>query len=85
MDHIVASIHPFVVEQEVDVYKDGECIKIVQCTLNDIEEVCYNLCKEYNITQLDLCGTNQLYALHIKEKIETSTKFEEFKINIDIH
>lgn len=85
MDHIVASIHPFVVEQEVSVYKDGECVKTVQCTLDNIKEVCYSLCKEYNIPQLDLCGTNQLYTLHIKEELEVSNKFEDFKINIEVH
>lgn len=85
MDHVVASIHPFVMEQEVDVYKDGECVKIAHCTLDEIVEVCYNLCKEYNIIQLDLCGQNQLYALNIKEKLEAPNKFEDFKINVTIH
>ena len=85
MDHVVASIHPFVMEQEVDVYKNGECVKVVQCTLKDIENVCYALCKEYNINQLDLAGQNQIYALHIKENLEKSNKYEDFKINIEIH
>ena len=87
MDHVVATIHPFVMQQEVDVYKNGECIKVIQCTLDDIEQVCYNLCKKYNIHQLDLCGVNQLYSLHIKENIDKSNnnKFNDFQINVEIH
>ena len=85
MDHIVATIHPFVMQQEIGVYKNGECIKIVQCNLDDIKKVCCNLCEEYNIHQVDLGGTNQLYSLHIKEEIEKNNKFNNLQINVEIH
>jgi len=85
MDHIVAVIHPFVVQQEIDVYKNGECVKIVQCTLDDIKQICCDLCKKYNIHQIDLGGTNQLYSLHIKEEIDKLDKFNNFQINVEVH
>ena len=83
MNHVVAIIHPFVVQQEVDVYMNGECVKTVPCNLNDLDKVCYNLCKEYNINQLDLKGQDQ-YALHLRDKLTSSTEYEDFKINVDI-
>ena len=36
--HIVCCIHPFVVNQEIDVYQDGECIKTVNCTFEQLED-----------------------------------------------
>lgn len=83
MDHVVAIIHPFVVEQEVDVYKNGECVEVQQCKLDDLEEVCFALCKKHNIHQLDLKGMNQLYCLHIKDKF-AADKYSSFDLNIDI-
>lgn len=83
MNHVVAIIHPFVVQQEVDVYMNGECVKTVSCKLNELDKVCYNLCKEYNINQLDLNGQDQ-YALHLRDKLTSSTEYEDFKINVDI-
>ena len=83
MDHIVATIHPFVIEQDVAVYKNGECIKAIKCSLDEVENVCYNLCKEYDIHQLDL-GGNQLYTMHLKDKI-IENKFDNFNINVEVH
>ena len=84
MDHIVAIIHPFVMEQEVDVYKDGECIEVIQCKLDNIEEVCYALCKKHEIHQIDLKGKNQLYSLHIKDKL-AAAKYDDFDINVTVY
>ena len=82
MDHIVAIIHPFVLKQEIDVYRNGECVEVQQCDMKDIEEMCYALCKKYDIHQLDLHG-NQIYGLHIKDKMAID-KFSDFNINVDI-
>ena len=84
MDHIVAIIHPFVIEQEVDVYRDGECIEVVQCKLDDVTNVCYALCKKYNMHQIDLKGANQLYTLHIKDELGAD-KYSDFNINVDVY
>ena len=36
MNHVVCVIHPFVVNQEVSVYKNGECVKQVECPLKKL-------------------------------------------------
>ena len=82
MDHIVAMIHPFVVNQEISVYRNGECIKVVDCKLEEVTKICYNLCKEYNIHQLDLVG-QQLYALHIKDEL-AAKEYDDFNLEITI-
>ena len=81
--HIVCNIHPFVLEQEVNVYDNGECIKTAKCTLDNLEENISSLINMYNIKQIDLAG-NQLYNLKVKENL-LSSKYDLNDINITIH
>ena len=81
-DHITAFIRSFVLEQEVDVYQNGECVKTVKCTLDNIEKVINNLIKEYNISQIDIAGSKE-YAFKIKEHLQT--KYSKFKDNLKIN
>lgn len=82
--HIIAMIHPFVVEQEVSVYDNGECIKTINCTLDNIENAILSLVNQYNIKQIDLAG-NQIYNLKIRDNINTNTNFNKNELNITIH
>ena len=66
-DNITAFIHAFVLEQEVNVYQNGECVKTVKCILDNLEETIYSLVNLYNIKQINLAG-DQLYSLRVKEK-----------------
>lgn len=83
MNHIVTNIHPFVIEQEVCVYQNGECVKTVKCALDDLEKTCIALCKEYNIHTIDTKG-GQLYAMKIKEHINAKFDLNE-DIEVNIH
>jgi hypothetical protein len=83
MNKIVAIIHPFVIMQEVSVYKNDECIENLNCSLDDVEKAIYGYCKKYNINNIDIHG-GQLYGLQIKDHFKTN-KFEnsdQIKINI---
>jgi len=81
--HITCCIHPFVTEQEVNVYENGECIRTSKCTLDNLEETIYSFVNLYNIKQIDLAG-NQLYSLKVKEKMMNS-KYNLEGINITVY
>lgn len=82
--HIIAMVHPFVVEQEVRVYDNGECIKITSCTLDNIENTILTLANQYNIKQIDLAGS-QIYNLKIRDNMNANTNFNKNELNITIH
>ena len=83
MDHITVYIQPFVFNQTVGVYSNGECIKSIKCKINELDKVCMELCKAYNMHQIDL-GGSQPFAQRVKNKI-VENKFENYEINVDIH
>jgi len=82
--HIIAMVHPFVVEQEVSVYDNGECVKTINCTLDNIENAILSLVNQYDVKQIDLAG-NQIYNLKIRDNINTNTNFNKNELNITIH
>lgn len=83
-NHIVCMIHPFVMEQEISVYRNGECIKTAKCTLDNVEETILNLVSEQKIRKIDLAG-NQLYSLKVKENLENAkTVSTDFTKNLEI-
>lgn len=83
-NYVVAVIQPFVLVQHVYVYENGECSKNIYCTLADLNETCYNLCKDYNIKTLDLIGARD-YIARIKDEISTMTKYKNFQIDINLN
>ena len=82
MSRIIASVHPFVMNQEIKVYnQQGECVKTVGVKINEIGETCFNLCEDFNINQVILVG-DKIYSEKIKKNF--NTKFNEFGIEIII-
>ena len=79
MDHVVAIINPFVMEHTISVYKDGECKKTIKCTMENIEKVCYSLCKEFNIHQLDIHGMTGMVD-KLQRELNKNTEFNNFEI-----
>lgn len=65
--YITCCIHPFVINQKVAVYKNGECIKRVKVPLSSLQESLYALCKENDIKEIRLSGS-QLYGLKLKDE-----------------
>lgn len=84
MDHIVVITCPFTIEQNVSVYHNGECIKNTKCNINNLADTCYNLCKEYNIHQLDVKG-QKLYIMHLLDELKFTTKYKNFNVDINIY
>ena len=86
MDHVVVTIYPFIMRQEVSAYKNGECIKHISCkTMKEVPEVCYALCKEYDIHKIDLAGIKE-YCTRVKENICTATDYDNnFEIEFNFY
>lgn len=66
-NYITCCIHPFIVNQKVAVYKNGECVKQAKVPLNSLQESLYALCKENDIKEIRL-GGSQLYGLKLKDE-----------------
>ena len=81
--HVIAPIHPFVRQQEIYVYINGECIKIVQCTIDEMDKKIYKLCEKYNIDRVDFQG-GQLYALKFRDEF-LANKFGARVLKVFIH
>lgn len=81
--YIAASIHPFVLGQEIYVVKDGERIKTIETTLDQMKDMIFELSKEYDINDIDFFG-GQLYALKFKDEL-AATKYAVRPLNIRIH
>ena len=79
-NYITCCIHPFIVNQKVAVYKNGECIKQVKVPLNSLQESLYMLCKENDIKEISL-GGNRLYGLKLKDEF-TANKYVDDGIKI---
>jgi hypothetical protein len=81
--HIVAPIHPFVHEQEIYVYINGECVTVKNCTVDNMCDTIYELCEKYDIDRVDFQG-GQLYALKFKDEF-LANKFGAKIIKVFIH
>lgn len=80
--YITATIHPFVVQQEICVYVGNECVQITSADIDHVCEQICTLCKKYNIDEVYFHG-GQLYALKWKDDF-TSHKFTKQDIHIHI-
>jgi uncharacterized UPF0146 family protein len=84
MEHIAVYLRPFVVQQEVTVYQNGECIYQTQCPLTNIEDKLIEVSDKFNVKQIDLAG-DFVYGNKIKEDIQNPTKYnltKQIKINV---
>lgn len=82
MNHVVAIVTPFALYQKVSVYVDGECIKSVDCKMEDLEKICYTLCKESNIHHLDVHGWQGM-GEKLQRELNKSTEFNDFQITVE--
>ena len=81
MDQILVAIQPFVLNQQIDIYKNGEHT-YSNCKLEDLEDNCYKLCKENDIHKIILIGQKD-FALKISEKINM-LKYDNDNIDIKV-
>jgi len=85
MKKIVSVIKPFVVNQNVFVYEDGNKIDVVSVPLTDIQNILIETASKYEITEVELIGSKK-YLSGIVNKIQEKEimQYDENKLNIKI-
>lgn len=85
MKKIVSVIKPFVINQNVFVYEDGNKIDVVSVPLNDIQNILVNTATQYEVTDIELIGSKK-YLNGIINKIKETemSQYNEHKLNINI-
>ena len=81
MDQILVAIKPFILNQQIDIYKNGEHT-YDNCKLEELEDKCYALCQKNDIHKLILIGQKD-FALKINEKINM-LKYNNYDIDVKI-
>ena len=81
MDHIILRIQPFIIQQEIYVYKNGECIKIGKCILKNVPDAIYALAKSYNINNVDLAGPS-MFTHKLRKDMLSMDKYKNFNISV---
>ena len=85
MKKIVSVIKPFVVNQNVFVYEDGNKMDVLSVPLNDIQNILVNTATQYEVTDIELIGSKK-YLNGIVNKIKETemSQYNEHKLNINI-
>lgn len=85
MKKIVSVIKPFVVNQNIFVYEDGNKIDVLSVPLNDIQNILVNTATQYEVTDIELIGSKK-YLNGIVNKIKETemSQYNEHKLNINI-
>lgn len=85
MKKIVSVIKPFIINQNVFVYEDGNKIDVISVPLDNIQDVLINTATKYEITDIELIGSKK-YLNGIVNKIKETemSQYNEHKLNINI-
>ena len=85
MKKIVSVIKPFVVNQNVFVYEDGNKIDVLSVPLNDIQNILVNTATQYEVTDIELIGSKK-YLNGIVNKVKETeiSQYNKHKLNINI-
>ena len=85
MKKIVSVIKPFVINQNVFVYEDGNKVDVLSVPLNDIQNILVNTATQYEVTDIELIGSKK-YLNGIVNKIKETemSQYNEHKLNINI-
>ena len=85
MKKIVSVIKPFVVNQNVFVYEDGNKIDVLSVPLNDIQDILIETATKYEVTDIELVGSKKyLNGIVNKVKETEMSQYNEHKLNINI-
>ena len=85
MKKIVSVIKPFVINQNVFVYEDGNKIDVLSVPLNDIQNILVETAIKYEITDIELIGSKKyLNGIVNKVKETEMSQYNEHKLNINI-
>lgn len=78
-DCLSCKIEPFDLKQKIDIYKNERIVDTVECTLDELEKVVYNLCKENSIEDVMING-NTLFCMKFSNNITNYNK--DIPINV---
>lgn len=83
MKKIVTVIKPFVVDQHIFVYENGNKIDLITCKLEEIPTKMLELCSKYSSNRIELVGPKN-YNRGIKKQIKEleMTKYNKEEIEI---
>lgn len=85
MKKIVSVIKPFVIQQNIFVYSDGEKEDIISVPLDEIQNKLVEISYQYNINEIELIGSKK-YLKEIGNKIKEAemNKYSNNNIIINI-
>ena len=85
MRKIVSVIKPFIFEQNIIVYEDGNKIDVVACNVNELPNNILQLANQYELTNIELAGPTS-YLKGIKKQIQELelTAYETNNLEIKI-
>ena len=81
MDHIILNIKPFIMQQEILVYKNGNCVKIGKCVMKNVPDAIYALEKSYGINNVDLAGPTA-FTHKLRNDMLSMDKYSNFNITV---
>lgn len=83
MKRIVVDIHPFLLNQTIQVYNNSQLEKEYKTNLFGIDKVIATMCKTDDIAEVNLKG-NETFTKRIKENILKDGRFEHMNIEVNL-
>lgn len=80
-NHIVVQFEPFILQQKIIVYVNGECVSYSYATIEKLVDTIEALKSEYNIKQIELYGYRDYLSRY---QALMKTKFSNDDCNIEI-
>ena len=85
MKKIVSVIKPFIINQNVFVYEDGNKIDVLSVPLDDIQNILINTAIKYEVNDIELIGSKKyLNGIINKVQEEEIKQYNTNKLNIKI-
>lgn len=78
-NNLVVMFNPFLVNQEIDVYQNGACVKQDYVTIEDVVDKIKIYCEMYDIPRINLCGNH-----HFVNKFEKALRTEYSNKTINV-
>lgn len=85
MKKIVSVIKPFIINQNIFVYEDGNKIDVLSVPLDDIQNILINTAIKYEVNDIELIGSKKyLNGIINKVQEEEIKQYNANKLNIKI-
>ena len=85
MKKIVSVIKPFIMNQNIFVYEDGNKVDVLSVPLNDIQDILVETATKYEVTDIELIGSKKYLNGIVNKVRETEmSQYNEHKLNITI-